>query len=497
MKKIVFLFLTFVSLYANVSSDIFAKWNINYGDLLTDKGKYLEAYEAYNSAIEATAIEKIKIDATIKKANILYLYLDETKMATDLYLDIYNKYGKTKEAEFALYQASILKKNIDLYDEYLRNYRNGKFYFQIKFLKNKLIANLKIPSKPKPKVKKKTILKNKVALIRVLLHKKISKVDIRGNLNINNQNFSATRFSIKNGKILFNNKLFTEIKVYSNEPIKVESKKRFYRGYIKIILKNNALRVINVVDIESYIYGVVTSESISSWKLEALKSQAIASRTFAYYQSLKRKNWTYDVLDNTGDQVYKGKAGEHKKGIKATDATRGIILTYKDKPIFAQYTANSGWNSASSFEIFKVKKEYLYGHRDDFSKKMPLGTWKTKVSIKKIEKEMIKKGIKIGTLQDIKVYKVGKSGRALQVKFIGSNGTKVLNSYTSIRRFAKLKDILMDIKKENGYFYFKGGGFGHGVGYSQWGGQAMAKSGYTYDEILKFYYKSVILKRFW
>jgi stage II sporulation protein D len=277
----------------------------------------------------------------------------------------------------------------------------------------------------------------------------------------------------------------------------VVSKKRKYRGYIKLINKDNKIRVTNIVDIESYIYGVVTSESISNWKIEALKSQAIASRTFAYFQSQKRKNWTYDVLDNTGDQVYKGIQGEHKKGILATNKTKGIVITYNNKPILAQYTANSGWNSASSSEIFGVYKPYLYGHKDKFSITMPLGKWEQKVSIKSIEKKMIQKGIKIGRLIDIKPYQIGKSGRVLKVKFIGSNGTKVLKSYTSIRRFAKLKDILIDIKKDGQYIYFKGGGFGHGVGYSQWGGQAMAKEGYKYNEILQFYYKDIKLKKFW
>jgi stage II sporulation protein D len=508
MKIILIFFSSIILLYANISTEVFSRWNINYGDLLVDQGKYLEAYEAYESAITSTNIDSIKIEARLKEANILTIYLDEEIKAINIYRDISKKYPNSKESEFALYQACMIAKDVDeylsleLYDEYMTKYRNGKFYFQVKFLKDKLDKKMEklIGQKPiiAPKKVDKVVKKlDNIAKIRVLLHKKISKVTLKGNLNINNQNFSYANFYSKKNGILFNNKLYKSIDIYSNKPINIESKKTDYRGFVRLIFKDNKIRVINVVDIESYIYGVVTSESISSWKLEALKSQATASRTFAYFQSQKRKSWTYDVLDNTGDQVYKGIQGEHPKGIKATNETKGIIITYKNSPIYAQYTANSGWISASSSEIFNINKPYLYGHEDSFSKKMPLGTWMKKVSISTIESKMAQKGVNIGSLIDIKPYKVGKSGRVLKVKFIGSKGSKILRSYTSIRRFANLRDILMTIEKDGNNFYFKGGGFGHGVGYSQWGGQSMAKAGYKYDEILKFYYRDITLEKLW
>jgi stage II sporulation protein D len=521
MKKVLLFLLLTVSLYAEVSTEIFAKWNINYGDLLVDQGKYLEAYEAYESAIESTTYEQIKIEAKLKEANILHLYLNDTQSAVKTYLYIYEQFNNSNQAEFALYQASMLQKELSqkgailLYDAYLNRYKGGKFYFQIKFLRDKLANKLqhtktyipkqnvsekliKIVEEDTTKTKQNIIKKPKnKALIRVALHKKRKKETLSGRLNINNQLVTSANFNFKNGKIAYNGQLYKELEIYSNSPIQVKSKNKKYKGFIRLIAKKNYFRVINVVDIESYIYGVVTSESISSWKLEALKSQATASRTFAYYQSMVRKNWDYDVLDNTGDQVYKGINGEHKNGIKATNETSGVIIMHNNKPILAQYTANSGWHSSSSSEIFNVNKPYLYSHKDSFSKKMPLGTWMKKVSIQDIQKAMEKKGIKIGKLLNIVPYEVGQSGRIIKVEFKGTNGTKVLRSYTSIRRFADLRDILMTIEKDGNNFYFKGGGFGHGVGYSQWGGQSMAKAGHKYDEILKFYYKNIELEKLW
>ncbi len=506
---------------AAVSTEVFSKWNINYGDLLVDQGKYLEAVGAYDSAFEATEIDKLKIEAMIREANVFSLYLDEKDLALKIYKKIYNKFSSRKEAEYSLYQAGMLAKDMQsdeatiLFDKYMKNYKNGKFYFQVKFLNERLKKPVAETTKPKksdlssyqgsvskPIATQKTVTKPKaytpkikpskdITTLRVALHKKIKSITMTGDLVLDNQRYSEITCSFRNKKVSCNNRSYDsgiEITSASAAPISIKSKKFRYAGKIKILAKKSSLRVLNIVDIENYVYGVVTSESISSWHIEALKSQAVAARTYAYYQSKVRKNWDYDVVDNTGDQVYKGLNGKSKSGVRATDETRALIITYKNKPILAQYTANSGWKSASSKEIFGVKKHYLYGHEDKFSKKMPLGTWKKDISIKDMEKGLNKKGIRIGKLYDIVPVVIGPSGRVTKVKFIGSNGEKTLKTYSSLRRIVGLHDILMTIEKRGDRFYFDGGGFGHGVGYSQWGGQSMAKAGYKFDEILKFYY---------
>ncbi|MGE0738961.1 SpoIID/LytB domain-containing protein [Sulfurimonas sp.] len=501
MFKILLLpFLIFELLVAEVSTEVFSKWNINYGDLLVDQGKYLEAVDAYDSAFEATSIDTLKIEAMIREANVFSLYLDEKKIALDIYKKIYYKFPKRKEAEFALYQAGMLAKEMKdkeapkLFEEYMKKYKNGKFYFQVKFLNDKLSKQTTQEEYPVKPTSEEEIGKNFVN-IRVALHKTINDITLSGNLIVNNKKFPKVHCLYKNNKIMFNNQLFDKLTINSNEFIYVDSKKHKYRGYIELMAKENGILVLNVVDIESYIHGVVTSESISSWHPEALKSQAIASRTYAYYQAMVRKDWDYDVLDNTGDQVYKGLDGSSKSGVEATNATRGTILTYQNKPILAQYTASSGWRSSSSEEIFNVEKPYLYGHQDTFSEKMPLGRWDTEMSISEIESGLNKKGIKIGKLFSIEPVVIGPSGRITKVKFVGSNGEKTLKTYSSLRRIVGLSDILTTIEKRGNVFFFKGGGFGHGVGYSQWGGQAMAKAGYKYNEILKFYYKDVVFQQ--
>ena len=496
MKKLFFLTLFFATLFAKIDTEAYSRWLLNKGDLLVDKGKYLEAIEAYDSSIETTNNKKIKIDATLRRVNVLLLYLDQKKEAKENLYKIYKNYPTSKEAEYALYNIAMIEKDLNttkaklLFKEYTKKYPNGKYLFQAKYF----IKYLKEPIKPTPTIQKLI----KTPYIRVLLKKNIKIVNLKGNLEIDNTKTKNATFYFKNGYIIYNSNKYKTLLIKSNKPIFIKEKNNSYYGNIKLVAKKRGIYLINIVDITHYLYGVITSESYSKWNIEALKAQAVASRTYAYYQTLVRKHWLYDVRDNTFDQVYNGIKGITKKSKLATNLTKGQILTYNNKPILAQYMANAGWYVSSSKEIFNTNLPYLYSHKDDFSIKATYGKWQKKVKIEIIEKNLQKLGIKVEGIKEILPYEVTKSGRVVKVKIIANNGNVILRTYNSIRRAAKLKDILLKkIERKDGYFHFYGGGFGHGVGYSQWGGAVMAKNGYNYKEILNFYYYNCKLIKKW
>ncbi|MDZ7697889.1 MAG: SpoIID/LytB domain-containing protein [Deltaproteobacteria bacterium] len=129
-------------------------------------------------------------------------------------------------------------------------------------------------------------------------------------------------------------------------------------------LKSDKLYIINFIDIEDYLRSVGPSESYASWPLDTLKAQAVAARTYAFYQARHREDWSYDLVDDAGDQAYKGINREHPKTNKAVKATVGKILTYDDKPILAMYSANSGGHTADAGSIFSLAKPYLVAHPD-------------------------------------------------------------------------------------------------------------------------------------
>lgn len=122
----------------------------------------------------------------------------------------------------------------------------------------------------------------------------------------------------------------------------VSTKGKWYRGKLMVKNDNGKLTVINDIDLESYIKGVVPSEMPPSWEYEALKAQAIAARSFALANLGKQAKYGYDLKDNTEDQAYGGASSETNITNKAVEETHGLVLTYDMKIISAYYFASAG-----------------------------------------------------------------------------------------------------------------------------------------------------------
>lgn len=128
----------------------------------------------------------------------------------------------------------------------------------------------------------------------------------------------------------------------------VSAKGKWYHG--KLLIKNmgGKLTVINDIDLENYIKGVVPSEMPASWEYEALKAQAIASRSFALANLGKQAKYGYDLKDNTDDQAYGGASSETNITNRAVEETHGLVLTYDMKIISAYYSASAGGMTSNS-----------------------------------------------------------------------------------------------------------------------------------------------------
>ncbi len=122
----------------------------------------------------------------------------------------------------------------------------------------------------------------------------------------------------------------------------VSAKGKWYRGYIIIQNKNKKLTVINNVELEDYLKGVVPAEMPPSWETEALKAQAIAARSYALANLGKRASLGYDLKDTPEDQAYGGASAETATTNNAVESTDGLVLTYNMKVVPAYYTASAG-----------------------------------------------------------------------------------------------------------------------------------------------------------
>jgi stage II sporulation protein D len=511
----------------NATAEGFASWNINYGNLLVDEGKYFDALEAYDAAFDASEMSKTQGRALLQRAMVLSTYLDEPDSAADIYGKLIKEFPDFEESAsyklgLLLFESKRYQKAINVLSEYKKKYPSGKYIFQAEVLIEESQRALKPIVKPPPplRISPQHII---LPVIRVRLNKRSGAeiVQLKGK-NLIAATIDDTKIKLgdnikltaENSKVISLDKhVFFgtyKIKISGDEFISLvidNKKKKTLRGIIELKAVNNKLLIINHVDIESYLRSVVPAESCAAWHPESLKAQAVAARTYAYYQMQHRSQWDFDVTDDTYDQVYAGADVEKSSTDKAVKNTQGVVLTRGEhespKPVYAMFTSNSGGYTADAETIFNLKnKPYLKAKPDAASIYGAINHWtsgwtKTK-SISEIEKILTQRRISIGRLQDIRIIKKSKSGRILKIKIIGSKRSVEVKSKPLLTGGGlKLPEVLVTIRKQGNNFIFKGKGFGHGVGYSQWGGKYMADQGVIYSNILSFYYSGTSLSKLW
>ena len=140
----------------------------------------------------------------------------------------------------------------------------------------------------------------------------------------------------------------------------VSVKKKWYRGFLRIINSGAGITVINDVELEKYLLGVVPSEMPPAWELDAHKAQAIAARSYAVANLGKRARHGYDLNDTEADQVYNGASAETSQTNSAVEETSGIVLICNNKVIPAYYSASAGGRTLSAKQVWKTDAEFTH-----------------------------------------------------------------------------------------------------------------------------------------
>lgn len=277
--------------------------------------------------------------------------------------------------------------------------------------------------------------------------------------------------------------------------ISAAGKERIYNGNLQFRVYNGSLQVVNIVDIEQYVAGVVESEGGHIDTYEYFKAQAILARTFALKNWNKHISEGYNLKDDVSSQAYYSKCYLQNKDniIKATYDTKDTVLVSKEECdlILTAFHANSGGQTANSEDAWVSKVSYLRSKEDKFSTGQPSYTWEKKVSkeqflnyfkrqfgIKSDNKEF-EKAVLSFTQKDRKSY-FTYEGKRLALK--------------NVRNDFKLRSTFFSVEESGDEVILKGKGYGHGVGLSQDGAINMAKQGYNCKEILYYYYNNVELE---
>ena len=285
-----------------------------------------------------------------------------------------------------------------------------------------------------------------------------------------------------------------------------EIQKYDYQQYKTIKLLHTETGQVEELGIDEYLYGVVSSEMPASYEIEALKAQAVVARTYTIYQAMnsKGKHENADICDNFAccqawiskdERIAKWNAEEAEsnwnKIVEAVNSTSGKIVTYNGTPINAFFHSNSGGVTESSLNIWGgIDYPYLksvetsgedgytqYNSEVILTKEELLNKIKTKY------KDCI---INYEEENCIKILEYTTSGRVKTIKF----GNKEIAG-TEARTLLGLKSTNFTFSISGEKITFSVKGYGHGVGMSQTGADALAKSGSNYEEIIKHFYTNV------
>ena len=332
--------------------------------------------------------------------------------------------------------------------------------------------------------------------------------------------------------------------------LKRAGKQALYHGAFELVKNSDStFNLVNMVEVEEYLKGVVPNEMPVRFGLEALKAQTVAARNYVLSPRVKASP-NYDVVDSVASQVYFGANTEQDLATQAVKETEGIVALYDWDLILAQYSSTAGGYTESFANAFSDPKSkefpsedkpylkakpdiigqeplnseesaslYYKSAPDSYDVRSPYFRWEREWSLEELKsvleltlpaqsatgfvKPVFKKGDVLGNIKEIKVNKRGDSGKIIEMEIITDlQNYKVFKELVIRRLFVKdgkalpSANVVFENVADENLTSIKafGGGYGHGVGMSQYGAGFMGSElNKTYDEILQHYYSGVTL----
>ncbi len=314
------------------------------------------------------------------------------------------------------------------------------------------------------------------------------------------------------------------------ENLKRGGKQALYRGSFEIVRTNGKFNLVNSLEVEDYLKGVVPNEMPVAFGLEALKAQSVAARNYVLSPRAK-SSVNYDVVDSVASQVYFGANTEKPLSNQAIKESEGVVALYDGALILAQYSSTAGGYTESYSNAFSdpvsgqfpsTGKPYLVGvpdipgqtplkteeaasafyksKPDSFDIRSSYFRWTREWTPSELEKTLNVKG-----LREIRVKSRGESGKIVELEIVADSGGRCVCKELVIRRLITKNGTALpsaNVVFEHTYdtngkltnIRAYGGGYGHGVGMSQYGAGYMGSElKMSYDKILKHYYSNITL----
>jgi stage II sporulation protein D len=310
---------------------------------------------------------------------------------------------------------------------------------------------------------------------------------------------ARARFTIGKAGLEFGGAPFgRDVAVVEGAVLKVSG--HSYRGVVEVRYqvydKKPELLVVHPLDLETYVTGIVSAELPKGWPLAAYQAQAVAARTFALQQKMRRVDLPYHMEASVLDQVYGGIEREHALAEEAAQSTRGLVLSSKRHLAQTYFHAACGGQTESAREGWGTPLPYLPGSQCNKCTNATRHSWSVTVTRAALDRAF--QGLLGESVERVSITAKTASGRAKSVTLAGKKKTKTITG-ADFRRLLGWNVVwstqIDKLTLSKAGLVVDGRGSGHGVGLCQWGARGFALAGKRYQDILATYYPDAPLTR--
>jgi stage II sporulation protein D len=255
------------------------------------------------------------------------------------------------------------------------------------------------------------------------------------------------------------------------------------------------MAVVNELPLEDYLVGVLRAEASDTWPTEALRAQAIVARTYSAHHRLIGGGRPYHVVASTANQLFAGRVPSGSPLWAAAHDTAGLVLRLDGGVFPAFYHTECGGHTEDPRLVFAARNmPALRGVVCPFSAG-PHYSWTLDLALADLSDLLRRQGIDLGRVTTMEVTERTPSARAVAVTLRGTRGAARLRGqdFRLIVGYDTLKSTLFSVAIDGQTARFAGRGYGHGVGFCQWGARVMAEQGHSARRILAFYYPDATL----
>jgi stage II sporulation protein D len=275
-------------------------------------------------------------------------------------------------------------------------------------------------------------------------------------------------------------------------PIQPEQESRVYDDHLLVVAGDRFMTLVNQVDFDKYLSGVVETEAGPNAGKEFYKAQSILCRTFALKHMDRHNSEGFSLCDGTHCQAYHGKSVYSPVILEAVLETSGLVLAdYNFRLITAAYHSNSGGQTQRASDVWLEDLDYLQSVIDPYSLHQPNAKWRDTISFKDWKAYLLKNGMNsVNRIPDEIIYV--EQMRRKKYFILDEDSIRM----AKIREDWGFRSAFFDMFPDGDSILVWGKGYGHGIGMSQEGAMKMARDGFSYLDILQFYFYEARLMDF-